>query len=78
MKVKNETTNENKTMKITSIQIRKEANGGEIEILGSIGEGDNKITLCLLPDGREVIETCGEPVWDGEIGFAEAREKILG
>jgi hypothetical protein len=66
-----------KTNKITSIGIRKYCGGRGIKKLGSGGVGDNRMTLYEV-DGREVIETNGDPVWDHEEGFDIIREQIMG
>ena len=50
----------------------------ELEIIGSTGSGDSKMTLYRARTGQEVIETNGDPCWDSESGFAEAREQIMG
>jgi len=63
---------------VTSIAIRKHFGPNmELEIVGSIGSGDHKMTLYLARTGSEVIEANGDPCWEGEAGFAEVREKII-
>jgi hypothetical protein len=37
--------------------------------VGATGEGDGTCILWELGDGRRVIETNGDPVWEGEDGF---------
>jgi len=49
-----------------------------LEILGSTGSGDSKMTLYRARTGQEVIETNGDPCWDSEDGFQAAREQIMG
>jgi len=62
-----------------SIGIRKHFGPNmELEILGSTGTGDGKMTLYRARTGQEVIETNGEPCWDCEDGFQAAREQIMG
>jgi hypothetical protein len=64
---------------VASIGIQKHFGANmELEILGSTGSGDNKMTLYRARTGQEVIETNGDPCWDSEAGFAEAREQIMG
>jgi len=66
-----------KTNKITSIGIRSLSD--KVRELGSVGSGDNKMTLYACgEEGREVIETNGDPVWDHEEGFDIIREQIMG
>ena len=48
----------------------------ELEMLGSISSSDSKMTLYRARTGQEVIETNGDPCWDSEAGFQEAREQI--
>lgn len=68
-----------KASEVSSISIRNRWGAdAELDVLGSIGEGDNKLTLYRGPGGIEVIQTNGDPVWDGETGFGEARKKIMG
>ena len=63
---------------VASIGIRKHfGTNMELEILGSTGSGDSKMTLYRSSTGQEVIETNGDPCWDSEAGFAEAREQII-
>ena len=50
----------------------------ELEILGTTGSGDAKMTLYRARTGQEVIETNGDPCWDSEHGFQGAREQIMG
>ena len=50
----------------------------ELEILGTTGSGDAKMTLYRARTGQEVIETNGDPCWDFEFGFQGAREQIMG
>ena len=64
---------------IASIGIRKHFGSNmELEILGSTGSGDNKMTLYRSRTGQEVIETNGDPCWDSEDGFQAARDQIMG
>lgn len=63
----------------SSIGIKKHFDANmELECLGTHGTGDNKLTLWSARTGQEVIETNGAPVFEGESGFAEAREQIMG
>ena len=50
----------------------------ELQILGTTGSGDAKMTLYRARTGQEVIETKGDPCWDSEHGFQGAREQIMG
>lgn len=50
----------------------------ELEVVRSIGQGDDKMTLYRSPTGQEVIEGNGDPCWDFEPDFFEVRELILG
>lgn len=50
----------------------------ELEILGAIGTGDQRMILYRARTGQEVIETNGDPCWDCEDGFQAAKEQILG
>lgn len=59
-----------------SIGIKK-ALGSNLTWVGSRGEGDSKITLWRNVDGREAIETNGDPVFEGEAGFEEACAEIM-
>ena len=60
-----------------SIGIRKHFDGNmELECIGSTGEGDCKMILWRSQTGQEVIETNAEPIWEGEEGFADARDAI--
>lgn len=48
---------------------------GELDRVGgkkieTIGEGDATLTLWELGDGRRVVETNGDPVWDTDDGFS--------
>ena len=64
---------------LSSIGIRKHFGPNmELEILGSTGSGDSKMTLYRARTGQEVIENNGDPCWDHEAGFQEAREQIVG
>ena len=64
---------------INSSGIRKHfGENTELEILGTIGSGDDKMTLYRSCTGQEVIETNGDPCWDSEHGFQEVREQIMG
>ena len=64
---------------INSSGIRKHfGENTELEILGTIGSGDDKMTLYRSRTGQEVIETNGDPCWDSEHGFQGAREQIMG
>lgn len=49
----------------------------ELEILGTHGAGDSKLTLYRARTGTEVIETNGDPIFEGEQGFSEARELFI-
>lgn len=62
---------------VNSISIRKHyGDNMELEILGSTGEGDSKITLYRDRIGNEVIDTNASPVWETEEGFTSLRETI--
>ena len=64
---------------INSSGIRKHfGENTELEILGTTGSGDDKMTLYRSCTGQEVIETNGDPCWDSEHGFQEVREQIMG
>ena len=63
---------------ISSVGIRKFAGNLEIELVGSTGHGDSKLSLWRRDDGQEAIETNGDPVFAGENGFDEARTQIVG
>jgi len=64
---------------VASIGIRKHFGANrELEILGSTGSGDSKMTLYRARTGQEVIETNGDPCWDSEDGFQAARDQIMG
>lgn len=70
-----------KVAAINSIGIRngfKNESEVEVEIVGSVGDGDQKMTLYRSANGAEVIGTNGDPCWEGQPGFAEAREMIAG
>jgi hypothetical protein len=63
---------------VNSISIRKHfGDNMELEVLGSTGSGDSKMTLYSARTGQEVIETNGDPCWEGEAGFGDAREQIM-
>lgn len=47
-------------------------------LVASTGSGDGKLTLWSGSNGVEAIETNGDAIWEGEAGFAETREKIVG
>jgi hypothetical protein len=64
---------------VNSIGIRKYfGENMQLEILGTTGSGDAKMTLYRGSNGQEVIDTNGDPCWDFERGFQEAREQIMG
>lgn len=66
-------------MKITttdSIGINKASAGREIYLLAESGTGDNRARLLEIGGGARVIETNGDPCWEGEVGFAEAASAI--
>ena len=64
---------------VTSIGIRKHFGANmELEILGTTGSGDSKMTLYRARAGQEVIETNGDPCWDCDDGFQAARDQIMG
>jgi hypothetical protein len=48
----------------------------ELEIIGTTGSGDSKLTLLRARTGQEVIETNGAPCWETDEGFTEMREQI--
>ena len=50
----------------------------ELEILGSTGSGDSKMTIYRARTGQEVIETNGAPCWESDEGFQAARDQIMG
>ena len=62
---------------VTSIGIRKHfGENMELEVLGSSGEGDSKMTLFRARTGQEVIDTNGDPIWDIEDGFEAVAESL--
>ena len=64
---------------VASIGLRKHFGANvELEILGSAGDSDSKMTLYRVRTGQEVIETNGDPCWDSEDGFQAARDQIMG
>lgn len=63
---------------MNSIGIRKWACGQTLELVASVGDGDGKLTLFRRGDGLEAIETNGDPVFEGDTGFEELREQIVG
>lgn len=52
-----------------TIQREIEVHGGKRA--GVTGSGENTCILWELGDGRRVIETNGDPVWEGEPGFED-------
>lgn len=56
-----------------SISINEEAEkSGGMEVVSSCDD----LILWRLADGREVIETNGEPVWENDDGFEDLRSFI--
>ncbi len=47
-----------------------------IQKIKTVGDGDNALTLWEVPGGYEIIETNGDPVFEGEDGFAELRAEF--
>lgn len=63
---------------INSIGIKKQFGPNmELDVLDTIGSGDSKLTLYRASTGVEVIETNGDPLWEGEEGFAETRDRFV-
>ena len=58
---------------MTSILIEKKA-----EVCGEPAwiSATNELTLLRFPDGVEVIETNGDPVWESDTGFDELKLTI--
>lgn len=65
-------------MTTDSIGIKKWAGELEIEEVARRGEGDARMIAWERSDGARAIQTNGDPVWDGEEGFEEAWEGIVG
>lgn len=64
---------------VNSIAIRKHFGPHtELEILDTVGHGDSRMTLYRAAiTGSEVIETNGEPLWEVDDGFTEARALFI-
>jgi len=64
---------------MSSIQIQaKIAEWGTPEQIGTTGSGENTLVLWRFPNGVEVIETNGDPVWESEDGFDSLCDAIIG
>lgn len=53
----------------SSITIQKELDSVGGREIGRSGEGDATLILWKLNDGRMVIETNGDPIWDCHMDF---------
>lgn len=62
-------------METTSIGIYKWAHPVTAELLWESGVGDSRIRGWQRADGARAIETNGDPVFEGENGFAEVWNK---
>jgi hypothetical protein len=59
------------------LQEAKERNDMPL-LVAVVGSGENTLILWRYTDRTEVIETNGDPVWNGEDGFSELRELFIG
>jgi hypothetical protein len=54
-----------------------ELRGEEPKRIGSSRSGENALILYRFSDGAEVIQTNGDPVWEGDHAFQKLRETSL-
>lgn len=63
---------------MNSAGISKWASGHELKWAGKHGIGDSMIVGWIRDDGARAISTNGDPEFDGEDGFEEAWQLIVG